>query len=109
MIVTSSYQKETRGLSMTSLEIRSYHRAFGAHSKIPACCIEFFINEWDRGEWWQNEGNWYRQAVDAAGFGYVPCPKCLGMRNKVKIKLCDEECGGDHHRDFKLPGVLNAR
>lgn len=106
---TCSCLKGTRLLQMTSDQQREYHWAFGRHSRIPDCCINFFVEDWDMSEGWQNEGNWYHQAVDAARFGYVPCPKCLGTGRRIKIKDCDVECGGDHRQDFVPKEVLNER
>lgn len=96
------------GKSMNSINEVIYHRAFGKHSNIPSCCVEFFIFEWDRNEGWRNEGNWYHQAISAASWGYVPCPQCLGKGRKVKIKLCVNECGGEHREDFLPKEIPNA-
>lgn len=93
-------QKETRFHPMTKDELKEYHWAFGRHSNLPNCCIDFFVEEWDMSECWQNEGNWYHQAIRAAKYGYVPCPRCLGTGNKVKIRWCLDECGKEHPDDF---------
>lgn len=80
--------------------MEKYHILFGTHSGIPPCCIRFFVQEWDMSEGWRDEGNWYHQAINAAKFGYVPCPDCLGSGNKAKIIDCSIGCGGDHQEDF---------
>lgn len=108
MIKIRLFQKGTRSLQMTNRELKIYHRAFGAHSNIPECCVEFFVNQWDMQEGWSNENNWYHQAVNVARFGYVPCPPCLGLGNKAIIKLCDDECGGQHRSDFMPTGFINV-
>ena len=72
--------------------------AFGIHSRIPMCCIEFFVDEW---EYTHTNDSAYVQAVNYADAHYVQCPKCLGTGRKVKIKWCINECGGDHLKDFK--------
>ena len=73
-------------------------RAFGIHSRIPLCCIDFFINEW---EYMYMTDSPYVRAVSYAAWSYVPCPKCLGTGRKAKIKFCINECGGNHWEDFK--------
>lgn len=89
---------------MTSAEEKAYNWVFGLHSRIPACCIEFFIEEWDAYAIYNQQDNPYRKAVDAARFGYVPCPRCLGTNNRAKLKVCAIECGGNHRDDFKPGG-----
>lgn len=83
---------------MTNQEMALYDRAFGLHSSIPSCCVEFYIAYWE--DIWLRRDAPYRLAVDAAEFGYVPCPTCLGTNNKVRIKWCARECGGEHQEDF---------
>ena len=73
--------------------------AFGIHSRIPLCCIDFFIKEWEY--MYMNDRSPYVQAVNYAEWHYVPCPKCLGTGHKAKIRWCINECGGDHPQDFK--------
>lgn len=73
-------------------------RAFGIHSRIPTCCIDFFIDEW---EFMFTDKNPYVRAVAHAAWSYIPCPKCLGTGRKANIKWCVNECGGDHYKDFK--------
>jgi hypothetical protein len=80
---------------------REYHIKFGVHSNIPACCINFFVNKWDKREMWRQHDNPIVKKVRASGANYVQCPKCLSAGRKVQIKLCDAECGGDHTEDFE--------
>jgi hypothetical protein len=81
----------------------AYHRAFGKHSNIPDCCIDFWLTEWltvfqDDGSGWKHP---YARAVNSSKWGYVPCPECLGEGNRIKVKDCSIECGGEHRKDFK--------
>ena len=73
-------------------------KAFGIHSRIPICCIDFYTDKW---EMEYTRGTPYAQAVDAAGWHYVPCPRCLAVGHKANIRWCVNECGGDHPKDFK--------
>jgi hypothetical protein len=65
----------------------SYLRGFGRHSRIPECCIDFFITTWldvpdeERAD--------YVNALDAGGYEYIPCPTCLDAGVKVAMHHCD--------------------
>jgi len=74
----------------------SYHVELGRHSLIPDCCIRFFIVEWMPG---LNTNKLYKRAID--GWGYVPCPKCLNENHKIKIRICEKDCGRDCSDDFR--------
>lgn len=93
---------------MTNEELKQYDLAFGLHSRIPICCIRFFIQEWGPTGVWRREDQLYQQAVEHAKFGYMPCPKCLGKHQKAKIRICAQECGGDHTADFVPRSALDA-
>jgi hypothetical protein len=71
--------------------------AFGIHSRIPRCCIDFFVSEW---VYIYPRDTAYTSAVNAANWHYVPCPKCLGTGRKANIKWCINECGREHPEDF---------
>jgi hypothetical protein len=73
---------------------------FGLHSRIPTCCINFFVDEWDGRSMFRDIGSAYHRALDSAKAGYVLCPACLGRGNKVQIRDCRIECGRDHQEDF---------
>lgn len=86
---------------MTSAQERAYHIAFGAHSRIPSCCVRFFIGEWeDINDWPEKPMNLYKRAVNASNAGYVQCPECLGSGNAIDIRDCRRECGKECARDF---------
>lgn len=78
---------------------------FGRHSRVPDCCIAFFISEWEY--MYSSRGHdefmhsAYSRAIDAANAGYVLCPSCLGNGKRAKLRICVNECGGDHLADFK--------
>jgi len=71
--------------------------AFGQHSRIPACCIEFYITEWDNE---RSADSAYMEAVHLSDYEYVPCPPCFATGTKVRIKICAEECGRECWRDY---------
>jgi hypothetical protein len=83
------------------MNIERYHIAFGRHSNIPDCCIQFYVTEWY--PFFENKwrGTVYYDAVQRSEFKYVPCPKCYYMNQKAEIRICAVECGGDHPEDFR--------
>jgi hypothetical protein len=91
---------------MTRVQQKAYDWAFGLHSNIPLCCVEFYVENWDM--IWNCENNPYLRAVNAAQFGYVPCPECLGRNKRVKLKICLTECGREHTEDFVPKEASNA-
>lgn len=56
---------------------------YGIHSKIPLCCIEFFI--YDLHNLSSKKRKEHLKDID---FGYIPCPKCKKTNNKVKLHYC---------------------
>lgn len=74
--------------------------AFGKHSKIPNCCIIFYVYEWGP----NFESKWretaYDKAINESNYNYVPCPKCFYAGIKVKIVDCMTECKRECWRDF---------
>lgn len=84
---------------MTLGLINRYHIAYGTHSKIPTCCIRFFIYHWGR---MMDEGHEYYQFIQRyVHWNYVPCPKCLGSGNKINIRLCRQECGQECNQVYQ--------
>lgn len=71
--------------------------AFGTHSKIPRCCIQFFIDEWDRE---RDLKTVYHRLIGYSTYNYVPCPECFATGNKVKIVECEIECKRECWKDF---------
>jgi hypothetical protein len=73
--------------------------AYGRHSLIPECCIKFYVEEWET-EWKGHTP--YGRAVDFSKWmgHYVPCPKCLGEGNLIRIRQCLGDCGRECWRDF---------
>lgn len=72
--------------------------AFGKHSNIPNCCIDFFVEEWEFIH--IRKDDLYVRAVNSCAWGYVPCPECLGRGNKVHVRQCITECGKKCWKDF---------
>lgn len=82
---------------------KNQHIAYGRHSKIPECCIKFFVNGWDKEIIWGWEITPYARAVKVCSFGYVPCPECLGTNNKKEIVDCERDCGRECRQDYQGP------
>jgi hypothetical protein len=82
---------------MAQSSIDQYHTLFGLHSNIPACCVDFFVQQWfpvshtahrDREHWKQ-----IRQVEKEVGhIDYIPCPSCLQQKNFVPVHKCDISC-----------------
>ena len=72
--------------------------AFGEHSRLPRCCILFFVNEWEY--MYGDDSNPYVRAVSIARWRYVPCPSCLATGNRVDMRICADECGKECWREF---------
>jgi hypothetical protein len=71
--------------------------AYGRHSAIPPCCIDFFVDEWEQE---MNRSSPYYEAVKWSSYNYVPCPRCFAIRRKIKIVDCRYDCGRECWRDF---------
>lgn len=63
---------------------------YGLHSKIPKCCIDYFLNIWKIK---QSEFK-DKRMQSSVGWNYIPCDKCLFADNKVEIHACGIECMG---------------
>jgi len=77
-----------------------YHIAYGRHSLIPECCIQFYVTEWHplfETKWC---GTAYNKIINESAYDYVPCPKCFFTSNKARIRLCATECGKECWKDF---------
>lgn len=79
--------------------LNRYHIAYGVHSRIPTCCIRFFIYHWER---MIDEGSDYARFIqNYVHWGYVPCPKCLAYGNKASVRQCRVECGQECNRVYQ--------
>jgi hypothetical protein len=83
--------------------------AQGTHSKIPPCCIAFFVVEW--APWvlayGRNMPHPHEAELLRAGFHsiehaksgkppqYVPCPDCLRDKRFVEIHSCTTACASE--------------
>ena len=56
---------------------QEYHRALGAHSNIPPCCIEYWVEGWP---------------INQRGWNYVPCNHCVTKENATTTHSCSHEC-----------------
>lgn len=73
---------------------KEYHIAFGRHSLIPECCIQFWVNVWDpRSEYGELLRS--KNHIDKADrYNYVPCPDCFAEGKRVVIRRCARDCRG---------------
>lgn len=67
----------------------------GAHSKIPACCIQWFITSWIKivGKEAEDYRNFLKTLEPygyKSGCGYIPCPVCVKEKTFVEIHHCDK-------------------
>lgn len=77
---------------------RERDMAFGRHSRLPECCIQFFVDgRWDVE---RDRGSAYREAVHLSDYDYVPCPPCFATNTKVKMLDCAEYCGMPCYKIF---------
>lgn len=65
---------------------KAWHIAYGRHSLIPECCIQFWVKEWLDAP--------YKLFSVPVHYNYVPCLNCLKKNRLVKIKDCDTACFG---------------
>lgn len=72
------------------MKTQEYHFAFGIHSNIPLCCVEFFIGEYN--EMWKDGKQFYQKALIKKRWNYIPCLKCAKSRNKIVLHECDARC-----------------
>jgi hypothetical protein len=75
----------------------------GGHSGVPKCCILFYVTEWIH--YTDKQVDRHHKRVDKIfkreehndkGFGYIPCPRCLELKNWAgPLKKCPPhtECG----------------
>ena len=79
---------------LTSAQIE-WHLRCGLHSRIPGCCILFFLTDWRR-----KSANARQKRIQRAlawlpaDRRYVVCPACLRARHFVEIHVCTECCVG---------------
>ena len=75
--------------------------AYGRHSRIPECCIRFFVEEWEpyfESKW---RGTAYDEMLNKSDYNYVACPECFFTKSKANIRICIIECGRECYEDFK--------
>jgi hypothetical protein len=76
------------------------HLKCGSHSRIPWCCIFWFVTFWDLFRLKEKWNLWYLKLTNTPsdgnpfGWEYIPCPLCLIMKRNVGRPLkckCEEE------------------
>jgi hypothetical protein len=83
--------------SQGSIEERvaGHHRRCGAHSNIPPCCVEFFLEIWRHGKMPESFIGCIYRFLIASLYPkgrrpqYVPCPKCLIKRYSQPLYGCN--------------------
>lgn len=69
--------------------------AYGIHSQIPLCCVEFFCNRIRSGKSPVAHLVKLERGLDPGelnGIMYVQCDTCFKENRVVKIHMCTEEC-----------------
>ena len=75
--------------------VAEHNRRCGAHSNIPACCVEFFINVWQHRKMPESFiGGLHRFLsrliyLKEKRLQYIPCPKCLIKRYPQPLYECN--------------------
>lgn len=62
--------------------------ARGAHSKIPVCCIHFWLLAYTR--YTEERMEEYRNLVPKR-VHYIPCPTCIENKSYVKTHICNPD------------------
>ena len=60
------------------------------HSRIPPCCIDFFVNFWVK-LWCEDYQSWHLKTYDH-DTGYVRCAACILAERQAKVHMCSESC-----------------
>jgi hypothetical protein len=85
-------------------EQKRMHTAYGLHSNIPACCVDYYIHEWIAHDHLISDGSPHalrikqlkREMGEIHAPWYIPCPECLQHRRFNQIHLC-EGCPEQSH------------
>lgn len=66
---------------------------YGLHSRIPVCCILWFVTLWPLLFKTEAAGTYWRWMEEMRGGGmeYIPCPFCILMGRVKEIKSCTRE------------------
>jgi hypothetical protein len=73
--------------------------AYGRHSRLPECCIQFFVGgQWERE---MKSRSLYYEAVQLSDYNYVPCVPCFATQTKVRMVDCLKDCGRECWKDFR--------
>lgn len=74
-----------------------WHRAYGLHSNIPECCVDFWLNVYLKSmkspgyQLLRTYHNLFMK-VKNIHWEYVPCPKCISTNNKKELHICNPNC-----------------
>lgn len=65
--------------------MKEFDKSFGRHSKIPKCCIQYFVKVW--------RGSRLHDKIDCDVrdhplIQYIRCPKCIKLGRSVLIHMC---------------------
>jgi hypothetical protein len=73
--------------------------AYGLHSRIPQCCINFYVDIWAPRELWREDRLLARRILGDP-VEYVRCPSCLRHNQQANVRWCEAECGRECWREF---------
>lgn len=68
-----------------------YHYEFGIHSNIPACCVDYFIKEFQH-KGLDYRANYIKVVSLHRKWHYIPCPECHTLNYKILIHECTTVC-----------------
>lgn len=86
-----------------------YWTAMGLHSKIPLCCITFWITSWVDKTTYKQKRKYFDtlkliEEKKSITIEYVPCPLCVKKEKFVKIHYCKKDsptCKKFTYENFK--------
>lgn len=114
-----SYYDDRGVLTLSAGAVRR-HTLRGLHSRIPICCIAYFLTV-HMPRVLRGSGHWLRArhylgrvrgAALALGFPspeYVPCPVCLRRGHFIAVHKCTRRCAGQPGYCASMPKPLRLR
>lgn len=76
-----------------------WHRAFARHSKIPQCCVDYWIsNVWNKSSEEKLNDPHLVRVHESHLWEHIPCPDCFFSQRLAAIHLCQPACGDPWNR-----------
>jgi hypothetical protein len=70
-----------------------WHRAFARHSKIPQCCVDYWIsNVWNKSHEEKLNDPHLIKVHEKYLWEHRPCPGCFASQRYAAIHLCQTTC-----------------